>query len=88
MKFSSRIKASEGSRELIFDDAPKSAHVGFYKGVLNHFIISPGILPRPETLDGYEFNEKFCALIRDELEPWDYSQENNWEWRTYHLKEG
>lgn len=64
MKFSSRIKASEGSRELIFDDAPKSTRAGFYKGVLNHFIVTSGRLLRPEPLNDYELHEKFCTLIR------------------------
>ena len=87
MKFSSRIRASESSRELVFDDAPKSTRVGFYKGILSHFIVSSGRLPRPEPLDCYELHEKFCALIRDESDPWDYSQESNWDGLTYHLKE-
>jgi hypothetical protein len=87
MKFSSRLKASEGSRDLIFDDAPKPTRVGFYKGVLHHFIISSGRIPRPEPLDCHELHEKFCALIRDESDPWDYSQESTWDGLTYHLKE-
>lgn len=87
MKFSSRIRASEDSRELIFDDAPKSTRVGFLKGVLHHFIVSPGWNPGPEPLDCHKLHEKFCALIRDESEPWDYCQENTWDGLTYHLKE-
>lgn len=87
MKFSSKLKASVGSNEVIFDDAPKQTRVGYYKGVLNHFIISSGRNPRPEPLECYETHEKFCALIRDESEPWDYCQENSWDGLTYHLKE-
>ena len=87
MKYSSRIRASKGSRELIFDDAPKSTRVGFYKGVLNHFVISNGRMSRPAPLDCYELHVKFCALIRDESDPWDYSQESSWDGLIYHLKE-
>lgn len=66
---------------------PKATRVGFYKGVLNQFIVTLGRIPRPEPLDCHELHEKFCTLIRDESDPWDYSQESSWNGITYHLKD-
>jgi hypothetical protein len=86
MKFSSRIKAAQGNRELIFDDAPKSTRIGFYKGVLNQFIISSGRITCLAPLDCQKLHEKFCILIRDEADPWNYAEESAWDGLVVHLK--
>lgn len=88
MKFSSRMQASAGTRDAIYDDAPKPTRVGFYKGVLSHFTSTgSGFRPQAQPLECYELHETFCALIREESEPWEYSQDNAWDGLIYHLRE-
>lgn len=85
MKFSSRMQASTGTRDIIYDDAPRPTRVGYYKGVLSYFVINAGFESQP--LDCLGLHEMFCALIREESEPWDYSRESAWDGLVYHLKE-
>jgi hypothetical protein len=87
MKFSSRYKASQGNKELIFDDAPREARIGFYKAVLIKFVSEMNERPKPGAIDSFEIHKEFCALIRDEREPWDYDEHSAWEGLTCHLKE-
>ncbi len=87
MKFSSRYKASQGNMELIFDDAPRETRIGFYKAVLAKFVKDNNQRPKPGAIDCFEIHKEFCALIRDEKDPWDYNEYNAWEALIYHLKE-
>lgn len=88
MRFSSRFSKASGNQEVILDDAPKATRIGFTKGILSEFVGSSGYnMPRSKPLDTNEIHEKFCALIRDEADPWDYDNDSPWAALTSHLKE-
>lgn len=87
MKFSSRVQVSECSKVLIYDDAPKITRIGYYKQILKYFASNSDFHPQSVPLDCYELHEKFCALIRDESDPWHYSEESAWDGLVCHLKQ-
>jgi hypothetical protein len=87
MRFSLRFARKSGEKSLVLEDAPKPTRIGYIKGVLTDFVGNSGNYGRrKEPLDAYETHEKFCALIRDEANPWDYDNENSWMSLTAHLK--
>lgn len=88
MRFSARYARKAGEQALVLEDAPKPTRIGFVKGVLSEFLANSGSYGRrKEPLDVHETHEKFCALIRDEADPWDYGSESSWAALTAHLKE-
>jgi len=87
MKFSSRYKASQGNRDLIFDDVPRETRIGFYKVILTKFVKETNQRTKPGAIDCFEIHKDFCALIRDEKDPWDYDEQSLWEALVWHLKE-
>jgi len=89
MRFSARIAASKGQRQVILDDAPRPTRVGYVKSVLPGFVGTQQNTRRPREvpLDTTETHEAFIALIRDEAEPWDYGDQTSWGALTHHLKE-
>lgn len=87
MRFSARIAASKGPRTLVYEDAPRAMRIGFLKGVLPQFVGSQsGYSPKTHPLDTQDTHNSFCALIRDESDPWDYDQESSWSALSAHLK--
>lgn len=87
MRFSARQTRTTQERKFIFDDAPKATRIGYIKQVLNRFVTvyqAKGSRPS-EPLSPNDLHEKFCALIRDEKEPWEYSDDGPWESLTKHL---
>jgi len=88
MRFSARYARKSGEHSLVLEDAPKPTRIGYIKGVLNDFVANSGSKGRrKEPLDIHETHEKFCALIRDEADPWDYDDESSWASLTAHLKD-
>lgn len=88
MRFSSRLRASKGNQPPILEDAPRPLRIGYIKSVLSEFVgsTSRGYGQRKEPLETQETHEAFLALIRDELETWDYDRESSWAALTTHLK--
>ncbi len=88
MRFSTRYARKSGGQSLVLEDAPKPTRIGYVKGVLHDFVAKSGGYGRgKEPLDAHETHEKFCALIRDEADPWDYDNESSWAALTAHLKD-
>lgn len=88
MRFSARYARSSGEQALVLEDAPKPTRIGYIKGVLGDFVAnSSSYNRRKEPLDIHETHEKFCAVIRDESDPWDYDNESSWKSLIAHLKE-
>lgn len=87
MKFSSRYQATQGNRELIFNDAPRKTRIGYCKAVLAKFVTEANTRRKPGAIDCYEIHKEFCALIRDENDPWDYDDQSSWGSLTSHLKD-
>jgi hypothetical protein len=88
MRFSARLEAGKGPRAQILEDAPRKTRIGFTKGILGDFVgISKPYYPRSVPLDALDTHQAFIALIRDEADPWDYDNHNEWIALTEHLKE-
>lgn len=87
MRFSARLEASKGPRALVLEDAPRKTRIGYIRGILSEFVGSGGrYSPRTEPLDTQETHQAFIALIRDEADPWDYDNNNEWTALTDHPK--
>ena len=87
MRFSARYARKTGEQTLVFEDAPKPTRIGYIKGVLCDFLAdSRSGGQRTEPLDIHETHERFCVLIRDEFDPWDYDDESSLASLTAHLK--
>jgi len=89
MRFSARLRASNGPRALILEDAPRPTRIGYIKGVLTEFVgvHGSGYAQKSEPLDAHETHEAFVALIRDESDPWDYDNQSSWAALSAHVKE-
>lgn len=88
MRFSARYARKTGGQALVLEDAPKPTRIGYIKGVLSDFVSNSGGYDRRKApLDTHETHEKFCALIRDEADPWDYDNESSWSSLNAHLKD-
>lgn len=88
MRFSARLAASKGVKALVLEDAPRPTRIGFLRGVLAGYL-GNGVAgyDREEPLDIQQTHQKFITLIREESEPWDYSEESTWAALTAHLKD-
>ena len=88
MRFSARLEASKGNRNVILEDAPRATRIGYIKGILNSFVGAGGGYrqKQKEPLDISDTHTAFIALIRDEAESWDYDNESAWGALSQHLK--
>lgn len=87
MRFSARLAASKGQAALIVDDAPRATRIGYIRGVLANFIRDArSYRSNQEPLDAHETHDAWCALIRDEADPWDYDTNSSWIGLTDHIK--
>lgn len=89
MRFSARLEAGKGKRNIVLGDAPRRTRIGFIKGILGDFVADKSGYSRncKEPLDITDVHQRFIALIRDEADPWDYDQQSAWGALTHHLKE-
>jgi len=87
MRFSSRVSTTRG-REPIIDDAPRELRIGYIKQFLGDFVGEPQgrSQSRHQPLECREVHTKFIALIREELEPWDFEGGRSWDQLIDHLK--
>lgn len=87
MRFSSRLSTKRNG-EPIINDAPKELRIGYVKQFLGDFVGEPQgrSQSRYQPLECREVHTKFIALIREELEPWDFDGERSWDQLTDHLK--
>lgn len=89
MRFSARLKASNGKRTITLEDAPRPTRIGYIKGILGLFVtdIRNNYTTKKIPLDTTEVHENFIALVRDEADPWDYDHQSSWGALTSHLKD-
>lgn len=87
MRFSSRLSTKE-RREPIIDDAPRELRIGYIKQFLGDFVGEPQgrSQSRHQPLECREVHTKFIALIREEMEPWDFEGGSSWDQLKDHLK--
>lgn len=88
MRFTARYKRASGDQALVLEDAPRPTRIGYIKGVLADFVGTGSRWGKEkEPLDVSEVHQRFCALIRDEADPWDYDSEGAWPALVAHLKD-
>ncbi|WP_134831997.1 MULTISPECIES: hypothetical protein [Stenotrophomonas] len=85
-RFSARLAANRQA-PLILDDAPAHTRIGYVRAILTRFAGQRyGSPPRFQPLIAGELHEAFITICRLDADPYDWSEQSEWDALSSHLK--